>query len=110
MMMALDRLLKQARAKEFGIIKEIELTLGDVQIIQAELHSEEMNSPEMHNQQREYIRRFKVESTVDTTAPLFDWTLRPEFVDKWVKSEYNVTYDGVSLRLLEENKTTVQPD
>ena len=109
MMMALDRLLKQARAKEFGIIKEIELTLSDVQIIQAELQSHEMNAPEMKEKQREYIRRFKVEST-DNTAPLFDWSLRPEFVDKWVKSEYNITYDGVSLRLLEENKTAVQPD
>jgi len=107
--MALDRLLKQARAKEFGVIKEIELTLSDVQIIQEELHSDAMTAPEMKEKQREYIRRFKVESD-DNTAILFDWNLRPEFVDKWIKSEYNVTYDGVSLRLLEENKTAVQPD
>ena len=107
--MALDGLLKQARSKEFGIIREVELTLQDVQIIQEELHSDEMNAPDMKEKQREYIRRFKVESD-DNTAILFDWTLRPEFVDRWVKSEYNVTYDGVTLRLLEENKTAVQPD
>ena len=113
-MMALERLLQQARSKEFGIIKEIELKLSDIQLIREELHSDEMNTLEMKEKQREYILRFKVESKNyserDNTTILFDWTLRPEFVDKWVKGEYNITYDGVYLRLLEENKTAVQPD
>ena len=106
--MAFDNLLKEARAQEFGIINEIEITLQDLYVIMSELDSEEMKTPEMREKRKEYRGRFEVESD-DNSANLFDfWSLKEKFVDNWFKMKYIVSYQGVPLRLLKENRTTIQ--
>ena len=68
-------------------MNEFELTPSDLFCVMSEL-----DSPEMKDKKADYRKRFKVESE-DNSANLFDFfSLKREFVDKWVKKEYIVTY------------------
>ncbi len=65
----------------------------------------ELDSPEMRSMRSNYRKHFRVESG-DNTANIFDFfSLKREFVDKWVKQEYTVKYEGVPLKLVEEDRT-----
>jgi hypothetical protein len=102
---ALDRLLNQANKREFAIVNEFELTPSDLFCIITELDSPEMKAAEMTEKRKEYRSRFKVESK-DNSANIFDFfSLKRDFVDKWFKREYTVTYQGVPLHLLRENRS-----
>ena len=81
-------------------MNEFELTPSDLFCVMSEL-----DSPEMKDKKADYRKRFKVESE-DNSANLFDFfSLKREFVDKWVKKEYIVTYEGVPLKLVEDDRT-----
>ena len=101
---AFDRLLDQAAKRPFAIINEFEITPLDLFLIVTEL-----DSPEMEDRRAEFRSRFNVETvdnTDDAEATIFDFfSLKREFVDKWVKSEYSVIYQGVPIRLVEDDRT-----
>jgi len=97
---ALDRLLEQVEKRPMAIINEFELNPRDLFLIVSEL-----DSPELAEDRSEYRSRFEV-SSEDNSANLFDFfRLKKDFVDKWFKRQYYVTYQGVPLRLVEENRT-----
>ena len=99
--------MKQIEKREFAIINEFELTPADLFCLITELDSSEMKAPEMANMRKEYRNRFKVQSK-DGTANIFDFfSLKRDFVAKWFRREYEVTYQGVPLRLVETNKATI---
>ena len=100
--MGLDRLIRDASRLEFGVINEIEITTSDLfQMIT------EIDAPEFAEFRKDYRSQFKVESD-DNSANLFDFfALKKDFVDNWFNRVYNVNYKGVSLRLLKENRTTL---
>ena len=102
-LMVIDRLINEAGHHEFGIVKEIELTTSDLfQMIT------EIDAPEFAELRKDFRGKFKVESE-DNTANLFDFfALKTHFVDKWFEREYDVTYKGVPLRLLKENRAHLQ--
>jgi len=103
--MVMDRLINEAGRHGFGIINEIELTTADLFMLITEI-----DSPEFTELRKDFRGKFKVESE-DNTANLFDFfALKAEFVDNWFKREYIVTYRGVPLRLLEENRARLKPD
>lgn len=103
--MVIDRLIDSAGRHEFGIINEIEITTSDLfQLIT------EIDAPEFAELRKDFRGKFKVESE-DNTANLFDFfALKADFVDNWFKREYIVTYKGVPLRLLKENRAHLKPD
>ena len=102
-LMGLDRLIRDANRHQYGIIREIEITNKDLFCLITELEA-----PEMIDYRADVRSRFKVESS-DNTANLFDFfALKFDFVDRWVKREYIVTYKGVRLTLFKENRATLQ--
>jgi len=81
-------------------VNEFELTPKDLFCVMSEL-----DSPEMRDKRSDYRKRFRVESE-DNSANIFDFfSLKREFVDKWVKREYSVKYEGVPLKLVEDDRT-----
>lgn len=100
--MGLDAVLAHAEKQEFAIVNEIELTTADLFCLITELDSQELK--EIPKTWKEYRNRFKVESE-DDSANIFDFfALKHEFVERWFKREYTVTYEGVPLRLVEHNR------
>ena len=96
---AFDRLLNQASKRQFVEINEFELTPKDLFILMTEF-----DSPEMKDNRAKYRGRFKVISD-DNSANLFDFfSLKRDFVDNWFKHKYSVTYQGVPIRLVKENR------
>lgn len=100
-LMNFDKLLEQASKYEYGVLNEFELTPRDLFCVMTELDSSEMK--EESDKRKDYRSRFKVQG--DDSANLFDFfSLKRDFIDKWFKCEYTVTFDGIPLRLVQENR------
>jgi len=100
--MALDKLVRDANRYENGVIKQIEMTTADLFCLITEF-----DEPDFEDKRKDYRGNFKVESK-DNSANIFDFfSIKHEFVDKWFKKEYGVTYKGVPLVLYRENRTTL---
>ena len=100
--MTFDSLLERAKKYPYGILNEFEITPSDLFQIVTEL-----DAPEMREHRAEFKNRFKVYSD-DNSANIFDFfAVKRNFVDKWFKREYVVEYEGVPLRLVEEDRTSL---
>lgn len=98
-LIGIDRSIEAANKQPGAIINEVEIDTAELFNLIREIEITE------DDEQRKDIRsRFRVKST-DNTASIFDFfNLSFNFVEKWVKREYIVTYRGERLQLVRHHR------
>lgn len=99
--MGLDRMIEQAHKQKYAVIKEIEMSPSEVRelVIEVERHEDK-------EERLEIKKLFKVVGEDANASVLNLFALDKDFVEKWFKGVYTVTYKDVVLRVKPESNKT----